>query len=191
MLRRAQAARLLAVTPGTSGTRLLLLGRSTVSIGSAASVSLKLEQVAKRYSAIHYHGGRYFLTSLDRGSPTRVNERRVSGSEWLKHGDTLQFGPHAYRFIDPDGALRKRNRRFVQAAASAVAIAFVTAHAREWDQGLFAAVSRFARLNLAPAPPENVSHSHQDLARIAPTPTTVPQTVATVQPGKKPTIGAS
>ena len=143
-MRKAQPARLLSFTPGNTGTHLLLLSRRPVSVGSAASASLKLAgQVAKRHAAVQYHGGRYFLTSLDRDGQTFVNDQRLSGSGWLKHGDNIRFGPYLYRFIDPDGRLRRRNWLAIRFAATLVVLAgLLGVHAAGWDVRMIAMVQR-------------------------------------------------
>ena len=111
MLRRAQAARLLAVDRETPGTLLLLLGRDEAAIGSAEGSGLRVADasVADRHAIIRYARGRYYVVDLKSAGGTFVNGRRIRRKQELKHGDNIRFGVAApYRFIDPDALKRRR-----------------------------------------------------------------------------------
>ena len=79
MLRRAQAARLLAVDRETPGTLLLLLGRDEAAIGSAEGSGLRVADasVADRHAIIRYARGRYYVVDSKSAGGTFVNGRRI------------------------------------------------------------------------------------------------------------------
>jgi hypothetical protein len=139
VLRRAQAARLLAVDRAPSGTRLLLLGRGEAVIGSTAGSGLRVADasVADRHAIIRYSRGRYYVRDLKSAGGTFLNGRRIRRTQALKHGDSLRFGSAVpYRFIDPDAHRRRRERRILRAAEVIAALVVV---------GL---ADHFSRLNL-------------------------------------------
>ena len=188
MLRKAQAARLLSANPQDTGSRLLLLGRGTVSIGSAAGASLRLERpIAKRHAAIHYHGGRYFLTSLEREGLTFVNDAQASGSLWLKHGDNLRFGAHLYRFIDPDAGPRRRHALMVRFAVGVLFLAgLVGVHAAAWDARVIAIAGQSLRPP-APSPARAPIQDHREVvAQAHATPPVAPASAAAVESPARP-----
>jgi len=141
---RPQAARLLAVDRDASGTRLLLLARDEVEVGSAAGAPLHLpdSSVTWRHATIRYARGRYYLADLKSAEGTFVNGRRIRRKYALKHGDVIRFGGATpYRFIDPDALKRRRWRRTLRASAVVaviVAIGLVD-HVEKW--GLFSAAT--------------------------------------------------
>ncbi|HEY6300069.1 MAG TPA: CAP domain-containing protein [Candidatus Binatus sp.] len=142
MLKRPQAARLLAVDRDASGTRLLLLARDEAGVGSAEGSGLRLADasVADRHAVIRYVRGRYYVVDLKSALGTFVNGRKIRRRQELKHGDILRFGGAApYRFIDPDALKRRRWRRNLRAiAVIAVLVAVGLAdHIEKW--GLFSA----------------------------------------------------
>src|ERR1700722_7207239 len=105
MLRRAQAARLMAVDRAPSSTRLLLLGRDEAGAGGKDGTGLRVADasVADRHAIIRYSRGRYYVCDLKSAGGTFLNGRRIRRTQALKHGDTLRFGGATpYRFIDPD-----------------------------------------------------------------------------------------
>jgi hypothetical protein len=139
MLRRAQAARLLAVDRAPSGTRLLMLGRDEAVIGSSDGMRLRVADasVADRHAIIGYSRGRYYVRDLKSAGGTFLNGRRIRRTQVLKHGDNLRFGSAVpYRFIDPDAHRRRRERRILHAAEVIAAVVVV---------GL---ADHFSRLNL-------------------------------------------
>src|SRR5258708_4663755 len=138
MLRRAQAARLLAVDRDASGTRLLLLDRDDAGIGGAEGSGLRIADasVADRHATIHYARGRYYVVDLKSAGGTFLNGRRIRRKQALKHGDILRFGGATpYRFIDPDALERRRERRILRVAAVvAPLVAFGLAdHHEQWN----------------------------------------------------------
>lgn len=139
---RAQPARLLATDKSDTAARLLLLGREDATIGSAPGSTLRLGAagVAGHHARIRPARGGYYLKDFRRGRGTRVNGQAVRGRIKLKHGDRISFGESApYRFIDPDGPKRLRNRRIIRTgAAVSVLAAAVGAHAAGWDGGALA-----------------------------------------------------
>ncbi len=141
MLKRAQAARLLAINQPARGTRLLILGRDEASIGSADANALQIAEasVAESHAVIRRRRGRYVLSDLKSAGGTFVNNRRVRRRRILKHRDSIRFGAgNLYRFIDPDASLRQRHRRIARAVALVLMIfaAGWAAHFMRLDDGL-------------------------------------------------------
>ncbi len=151
---RAQSARLLATDKTAPGTRLVLLGREGATVGGAEGSTLQLSApgVADRHALIRRKGGRYYLIDLNAGGGTRINGATVRRRYRLKHGDQLSFGKAApYRFIDPDGAKRLRNRRIIRVAAvMAVVVSAVAAHLSGLDGGALSPgpIAQFVHSNL-------------------------------------------
>ena len=144
MLKRPQAARLLAVDRDASGTRLLLLARDEAGVGSAEGSGCGRGCERRRSSCvIRYARGRYYVVDLKSALGTFVNGNRIRRRQELKHGDILRFGGAApYRFIDPDALKRRRWRRNLRASAVVavlVAVGLVD-HFEKW--GLFARDAR-------------------------------------------------
>jgi len=140
VLRRAQAARLLAVDREAPGTRLLLLGRDEARVGSAERSGLRVADpsVADHHAVIRYARGRYYVVDLRSAGGTFLNGRRIRRRQELKHGDNIRFGVAApYRFIDPDALKRRRWRRVLRAGAVIAVLAAVglADHFEKW--GLF------------------------------------------------------
>ncbi len=140
MLRRAQAARLLAVDREAPGTRLLLLGRDEAAVGSAEGSGLRVADasVADRHATIGYARGGYYVADLKSAGGTFLNGRRIRRKHELKHGDIIRFGGAApYRFIDPDALKRRRWRRSLRAGAVVAALVAIglADHFEKW--GLF------------------------------------------------------
>ncbi len=140
MLRRAQAARLLAVDREAPGTRLLLLGRDEAAVGSAEGSGLRVADasVADRHATIRYARGGYYVADLKSAGGTFLNGKRIRRKHELKHGDILRFGGAApYRFIDPDALKRRRWRRRLRAGAVVAALVAIglADHFEKW--GLF------------------------------------------------------
>ena len=151
MLRRAQAARLLAVDREAPGTRLLLLARDEAAVGSAEGSKLRVADasVADRHATIRYARGRYYVADLKSAGGTFVNGRRIRRTQRLKHGDVLRFGAAPpYRFIDPDAQKRRRWRRNLRAgAAAAMLLAFALAdHFEKWGLVSVATLSKIVAL---------------------------------------------
>src|SRR5258708_605763 len=138
MLRRAQAARLLAVDRDAAGTRLLLLGRDEKVVGSAQGLGLQVADasVADRHAIIRYARGRYYVSDLKSAGGTFLNGRRIRRTQALKHGDNLRFGGGIpYRFIDPDALRRRREHRILRAVAivaTILAVAWLD-HREKWN----------------------------------------------------------
>jgi pSer/pThr/pTyr-binding forkhead associated (FHA) protein len=125
VLKRPQAARLLAVDREAQGTRLLLLKRDEAAIGNAEGAALRLSDpnVADRHAVVRYARGRYYLVDLKSEPGTFINGKRIRRTQRLKHGDTLRFGNATpYRFIDPDAQKRRRWRRNLRASAVATVL---------------------------------------------------------------------
>ncbi len=140
MLKRPQAARLLAVDREASGTRLLLLKGDEAIVGSAEGLGLRLADasVADRHAIVRYARGRYHVVDLKSAEGTFVNGRRIRRAHKLKHGDILRFGGAApYRFIDPDALKRRRWRRNLRVGAVIAALVAVglADHFEKW--GIF------------------------------------------------------
>src|SRR5712692_9660040 len=138
MLRRAQAARLLAVDRDASGTRLLILGRDEAAVGSAAGVRLQVADpsVGDRHAIIRYARGRYYVSDLKSAGGTFLNGRRIRRTQALKHGDNLRFGGAVpYRFIDLDALKRRRERQILRALAviAALVVAGRVDHLEKWN----------------------------------------------------------
>ena len=151
MLKRPQAARLLAVDREAPGTRLLMLTRGEASIGSAEGSKLHVADpnVAVRHAIIRYSRGRYYLADLKFGPGTFVNGNRIRRTQRLKHGDVLRFGgAPPYRFIDPDAQKRRRWRRNLRVGALvAILIAIVSADRFEkWGLVSVATLSKIVAL---------------------------------------------
>src|SRR5258707_7721586 len=149
MLRRAQAARLLAVDRDAAGTRLLLLGRDEKVVGSAQGLGLQVADasVADRHAIIRYKRGRYYVSDLKSAGGTFLNGRRIRRTQPLKHGDNLRFGAGIpYRFIDPDALRRRRERRILRAApviATLFAVGWAD-HREQWNLLSLATVMKIA-----------------------------------------------
>ena len=137
MLRRAQPARLLALEHRAPNTRLALLECGETAIGSADGNAVKIADgdLAPRQAVISYKRGRYYVSDLGSASGTFLNDRRVRRRRVLSHDDRLRFGAAAaYRFIDPDAAIRRRHGRALQASTVAILIAAIAfAHSERWD----------------------------------------------------------
>src|SRR5258707_12183941 len=149
MLRRAQAARLLAVDRDASGTRLLLLGRDEKVVGSAQGLGLQIADasVADRHAIIRYVRGRYYVADLKSAGGTFLNGRRIRRTQALKHGDNLRFGAGIpFRFIDPDALRRRRERRLLRTAAVIAALLVVgwLDHREKWNLLSVATVTKIA-----------------------------------------------
>jgi uncharacterized protein YkwD len=159
---RAQPARLLAIDKTAPGPRLVVLQENEATIGSANGSALQVcaTGVTGHHALIQRARGRYYLVNLAGGAVTRINGRTVRRGYRLRHGDSLSFGQAPpYRFIDPDGAKRLRNRRIIRAAAAAtVVVAAVAAHLSGLDGGLLspATISGFSR---------GVQQSQQSMAK--------------------------
>ncbi|MGB0060195.1 FHA domain-containing protein, partial [Candidatus Binatus sp.] len=142
MLKRPQAARLLAVDREAVGTRLLLLGRDEAHVGSADGSGLRIADasVAGRHAVIRYARGRYYVVDLKSAEGTYLNGRRIRRKQELTHGDTVRFGGAApYRFIDPDALKRRRWRRNLRASAI-IAVLVALALVDHYEKlGLFSA----------------------------------------------------
>jgi FHA domain/Cysteine-rich secretory protein family len=140
MLKRAQAARLLALDRPPRGTRLLILDRKDAVVGSAGACALQISDasVARRHAVIHRRRGRYLVFDLEAAGGTFVNDQRVRHRKFLKHRDSIRFGVGSvYRFIDPDASLRRSHRRLAGAMLLLMVCAgAATAHFMKWDRGL-------------------------------------------------------
>src|SRR6202167_5144823 len=186
MLRRAQAARLLAVDREAAGTRLLLLKRDEASVGSAEGSGLHVADasVAGRHAIIRYARGRYYVVDLKSAEGTFLNGRRIRRTQALKHGDTLRFGGATpYRFIDPDALKRRRWRRILRVSpVVAVLVAIGLAdHFEKWGL-LSATLTEIAAL----AHPQATSKPVEapiPVAANAPTRLAAPSAQATSMPG--------
>jgi len=186
MLRRPQAARLLAVDREAAGTRLLLLKRDEASVGSAEGSGLHVADasVADRHAIIRYARGRYYVVDLKSAEGTFLNGRRIRRRQELKHGDTLRFGGATpYRFIDPDALMRRRWRRILRVSpVVAVLVAVGLAdHFEQWGL-LSATLTEIAAL----AHPQATSKPVEPptiIAANAPTRLAVPTAPATSMPG--------
>jgi pSer/pThr/pTyr-binding forkhead associated (FHA) protein len=137
VLKRPQAARLLAIDREAQGTRLLLLKRDEAAIGNGEGAALHLSDpnVADRHAVVRYARGRYYLVDLKSEPGTFINGKRIRRTQRLKHGDVLRFGNATpYRFIDPDAQKRRRWRRNLRASvaiAALLAIGLVD-HYEQW-----------------------------------------------------------
>jgi uncharacterized protein YkwD len=205
VLRRPQAARLLAVVREADGTRLLLLGRDEADVGRDEGSALRVgdASVDVRHALIRYSRGGYYVVDLKSAEGTQVNGQRIRRKRRLKHGDIIRFGrAPGYKFIDADALKRRRWRRNLRVAAvvavlAAVGIAdhferwvlFSLTTAKEivsWVQSH--AMSRPAEapmikvasaptLALSPAPPPKIS-----TPTLAARPTTLPTISAFARP---------
>ena len=152
MLKRPQAARLLAVDREAPGTRLLLLARDEAGSRQRAKVrncESRIRTSRERHAIIRYARGRYYLVDLKSGPGTFVNGRRIRRTQRLKHGDVLRFGgAPPYRFIDPDAQKRRRWRRNLRVgAAAAMLLAFALAdHFEQWGLVSVATLSKIVAL---------------------------------------------
>jgi uncharacterized protein YkwD len=151
VLKRPQAARLLAVDRDAGGTRLLLLTRGEAAVGNAEGCALRVgdPNVAARHAIVRYARGRYYLEDLKSGEGTFLNGKRIRRTQRLKHGDVLRFGSALpYRFIDPDAQKRRRWRRNLRLTATlAVLVAFGWVDHREgWGVVSVATLSKIVAL---------------------------------------------
>jgi len=172
VFRRAQAARLLAVDHGVPATRLLVLGRNEVMVGTAEDSALRIADfsVAEHHAVIRYARGRHFVRDLKSASGTFLNGKQIRRTRALAHGDQLRFGNALrYRFIDPDALRRQRHRRTLRAVLIAAVIAAgAIAHFERWDGGVLSPatvtdiaqwVKSLAAIERAPAPAAVVERS--------------------------------
>jgi pSer/pThr/pTyr-binding forkhead associated (FHA) protein len=137
VLKRPQAARLLAVDREAQGTRLLVLARDEAAIGNGEGAALRLSDpnVADRHATVRYARGRYYLVDLKSEPGTFINGKRIRRTQRLKHGDVLRFGNATpYRFIDPDAQKRRRWRRNLRASVVVAALLAVGLldHFEQW-----------------------------------------------------------
>jgi uncharacterized protein YkwD len=186
VLKRPQAARLLAVDREAPGTRLLMLTRGEASIGSAEGSKLHVADpnVAVRHAIIRYSRGRYYLADLKFGTGTFVNGNRIRRTQRRKHGDVLRFGgAPPYRFIDPDAQKRRRRRRILRVGALvAILIAIVSADRFEkWGLVSVATLSKIVAL-VKPNPAPKHSEPPNIVAVRAPAPAAPPSLAATIPP---------
>jgi len=186
LLKRPQAARLLAVDREAQGTRLLLLSRDEAGIGSAEGSKLRVANpaVAERHAIIRYARGRYYIVDLKSVPGTFVNGRRIRRTQWLKHGDVLRFGgAPPYRFIDPDAQKRRRWRRNLRVgAAAALLLAFALAdHFEKWG---VVSVATFPKIVAMMEPSPGPKHIEPPIAVAvrAPAQATAPLRPATTMP---------
>ncbi len=188
---RAQPARLLSTDKRARGARLVLLGLKEATVGSAEGSTLRLSasRVAENHALIRRTRGRYYLIDFKASHGTRINGSAVRRRYRLKHGDQISFGKaEPYRFIDPDGAKRVRNRRIISVAAvAAVTACAIAAHLSGLDGGALspAPIEEFVRSNLPtlehPAPHAVVAKSAEPKLRVAARPTEIKR--ATLKPG--------
>lgn len=188
---RAQPARLLSTDKRAPGVRLVLLERKEATVGSAKGSTLRLSasRAADNHALIRRTRGRYYLINLKAGNGTRINGRAVRRRYRLKHGDQISFGRAApYRFIDPDGAKRLRNRRIISVAAvAAVTACAIAAHLSGLDGGALSPgpVEQFVRSNLPTrehsAPHAVVAKSAEPELRAAPRPAAIKRAAAKPQ----------
>ena len=146
VLRRAQSARLLALEHRAPNTRLALLEGRETAIGSAdgSAVNVADGDIAPRQAVISYKRGHYYVHDLRSVSGTFLNDRRVRRRRRiLAHDDRLRFGAAAaFRFIDPDAAIRRRHRRILQASITLIVIAATAlAHIKRWDDGVLSSAT--------------------------------------------------
>ena len=186
MLKRPQAARLLAVDREAPGTRLLMLSRGEAAIGSAEGSKLHVTDpgVADRHATIRYARGRYYLADLKSGPGTFVNGNRIRRTQRLKHGDVLRFGgAPPYRFIDPDAQKRRRWRRNLRVGPLfAILIAIVSADRFEnWGLVSVATLSKIVAL-VEPNPAPKHTEPPIAVAVRAPAPAAPPSLVSTTMP---------
>jgi uncharacterized protein YkwD len=186
VLKRPQAARLLAVDREAPGTRLLMLSRGEAAIGSAEGSKLQVTDpgVADRHATIRYARGRYYLADLKSGPGTFVNGNRIRRTQRLKHGDVLRFGgAPPYRFIDPDAQKRRRWRRNLRVGALfAILIAIVSADRFEnWGLVSVATLSKIVAL-VEPNPAPKHTEPPIAVAVRAPAPAAPPSLVSTTMP---------
>jgi uncharacterized protein YkwD len=183
---RPQAARLLAVDRDASGTRLLLLARDEVQVGSADGAPLHLpdSSVTWRHATIRYARGRYYLADLKSAGGTFVNGRRIRRKYALKHGDVIRFGGATpYRFIDPDALKRRRWRRILRVipvVAVLVAVGLAD-HFEKW--GLLSATLTEIVAMAHPQATSKPVEAPTILAANAPTRLAAPSAQATRMPG--------
>lgn len=185
VLRRAQSARLLALEHRTPNTRLALLERGETAVGSVDGSAVKVADgdIAPRHAVISYKRGHYYVHDLRSAGGTFLNDRRVRRRRVLSHDDRLRFGAAAaYRFIDPDAAMRQRHRRVLQASVVLIVIvAGGLAHSARWDGGI-----------LSPATAASVFSSAQSYATAIVMDVSAPATgVAAAEPSPAETVSAS
>jgi len=186
VLKRPQAARLLAVDRDASGTRLLLLARDEAAIGRGESSKLRVldPSVEDRHAVVRYRRGRYYIVDLKSGPGTFVNGSRIRRTQRLKHGDVLRFGgAPPYRFIDPDAQKRRRWRGNLRIGAiAALLIAFVLAdHFEKWGLISVATISKIVALAESNRAPKTVEPPIA-VAAGAPAQTAAPSVHATTMP---------
>jgi uncharacterized protein YkwD len=162
VLRRPQAARLLAVDREATGTRLLVLTRDEAAVGGGEGSALCVADpnVADRHAVVRYARGRYYIADLKSAAGTFVNGQRIRRTQRLKHGDVIRFGTSPpYRFLDPDAQKRRQWRRNLRiATALAILIAFVLAdHFGKWGVVSVATISKIIALTESnPTPARHV-----------------------------------
>jgi uncharacterized protein YkwD len=198
-MRKPQAARLLALVRDAPGTRLLLLGRGEVAVGSAQESALQVADasVASLHAIITHSRGRYYVADLKSAEGTLVNGKRIRRRQRLKHGDVVRFGrAPGYRFIDPDAQSRRRWRRNLRVVAI-VAVLFAAALADHFENwGLFSSATVMqivawtelhARSLRAEAPTIQVASAPSPAIVATPLPTRLPE-VATLVPTAPATV---
>ncbi len=186
MLKRPQAARLLAVDREAQGTRLLVLARDEAAIGNGEGAALRLSDpnVADRHATVRYARGRYYLVDLKSEPGTFINGKRIRRTQRLKHGDVLRFGNATpYRFIDPDAQKRRRWRRNLRASAVvAVLLAIgLLDHFEQWGllRATFTEIAALAHPHVTAKPVE----APVAVAVSAPVRPAAPSVSATSMPG--------
>ena len=186
MLKRPQAARLLAVDRDVQGTRLLMLARDEAAIGAAEDSRLRVTDpnVAERHAIIRYAHGRYYLVDLKSAPGTFINGGRIRRTQRLNHGDVLRFGgAPPYRFIDPDAQKRRRWRRNLRIGTLvAILIGFVLMdHSEKWGLISVATVSKIAAM-VEPNPASKRIEAPIAVAAHAPAQATAPPRLAPTEP---------
>jgi len=185
MLRRAQSARLLALEHRAPNTRLALLERGETSIGNTDGCAVRVTNgdIAPRQSVISYKRGCYYVSDLRSASGTFLNDRRVRRRRILSHDDRLRFGAAAaYRFIDPDAAMRRRHRRVLQVSIVVIVIvAAGLAHSERWDGGVLSAATAASLFASAQSYATSIA---ADVSPSAPGPAAAASPASTVSPDR-------
>src|SRR5205823_1193697 len=93
---RARAETALLLLDG----RRLLVGPAGVTIGRSrqSDVVLSDPNVSRHHAEIRPRGGSWVLTDLGSTNGSRINGRRVEGSEVIRTGDEIELGATTLRF---------------------------------------------------------------------------------------------
>ncbi|MGZ6187081.1 MAG: FHA domain-containing protein, partial [Candidatus Binataceae bacterium] len=104
-----QSDTLRLVALGAAAPRVLELRSARVTVGTAASNDLQLDEptASRRHAALERRGGRWHVADLGSTNGTYINGRRVTAPTPLQRGDELRFANARFACVAPGDDLSK------------------------------------------------------------------------------------